>query len=139
MPDSFSVETLRINLSRQQGNAAYAPRTIELTSRGGLLTQGGASKRFPYSGEQAVALLNAFYAIHFFALPDHYATHPVATLTEDGLVVLAKQTSSSASNSVCVATGRFEKCVRYGNQAPVELERLVTRIYDDAERLASRH
>lgn len=137
LPDRFAIDTLRISLSRQQGNAAYAPQVVEWTAEGGRLEQHGESRTFKSSREQAVGLLNAFLAIHFFEMPDHYAIHPIATLTADGSVLVAKQTSSSASNRACVSVGGYEKCVHYGVQAPAELDRLVARIIGDAARAAT--
>lgn len=137
VPQHFRVNELRISLTRQQGNAVYSPWQIHLSSKdGGSLAHDGKQWSFPYAAKDAVALLNALYDIHFFDLPTQYATHPVARLKADGTVSLAQMRTSSASNSVCVAVASFEKCVRYGNQAPPELDRIVQRIFADAQRLA---
>ena len=84
-----------------------------------------------------MALLNALFEIRFFDLPAQFSSQDVAQLLEDGSVrLIQKFTSSSGGNSVCVNIAAFEKCVRYGPQTPVELDRIFQRVFADAERLA---
>jgi hypothetical protein len=137
MPQSFPVDTLSIQLSRQPGNAAYSPVQITLSGAdGGTLIRAGKQQPFPYVAKELVALLNALFAIHFFDLPVGYSSRPMAHLNESGTVNLGmSRTSSASGNSVCVSVAAFQKCVRYGNQAPVELEQIVRRIFTEAERL----
>ena len=136
IPQKFSVDELRISLTRQQGNAAYAPWQIHLSGAdGGSLAHDGKQWPFPYAAKETVMLLNALYDMHFFDLPTQYAMHPVAHLKADGTVILAQMRTSSAGNSVCVAVASIEKCVHYGNQAPPELDRIVQRVFADAQRL----
>lgn len=134
MPRTFELAALSIHLSQQPGNAAYAPRIVHLSGNGGILIGNGKQRPFPYSASDLVGLLNALYEIRFFDLPTLYSTQDVAQLHADGTVSLInKFTSSASANSVCVAVAAFEKCVRYGPRAPLELERIVQRIVSEAE------
>lgn len=87
--------------------------------------------------EDAVALLNELYAIHFFDLPAQYASQDVARLRDEGSVVVLQNYDSSGNvNSACVIIGAVEKCVRFGKQVPLELERILKHQFAQAERLA---
>jgi hypothetical protein len=141
MPPSFPVSVLSIEVSRQTGNAAYAPLRVHLSGAdGGSLGKAGTQQSFPYPPGELVALLNALFELHFFDLPSRYANRPAAQLNADGSVSLnMMESSSSTANSVCVRVASFEKCVRYGNAAPLEIERLVSRVVADAQRLTAEH
>ncbi|MDD5037075.1 MAG: hypothetical protein PHE55_20300 [Methylococcaceae bacterium] len=136
MPRAFEVSQLSIRLSRQAGNAVYQPWEVRLSGGGGeILSHDGKQWSLPYAAKDVVALLNALYEIRFFDLPAQYSTQDVAQLLDDGSVrMIQKFTSSSGGNSVCVNIASFEKCVHYGLQAPVELDRIFQRVFADAQR-----
>ena len=134
----FDVRQLDIRLSRQASNAAQLPWQVQVSGAGqSSYSRSGKTWRLPYEAKDAVALLNALYAIRFFDLPHDYSSQDVAQLRADGsVVVLQKFTSNSNLNRVCVSIAAAEKCVGFGKQAPVELERIFERQFADAERLA---
>ena len=136
MPQTFGIDALSIRLSRQVSNA---PWQVQLSGvDGGSLTQGGKQRPFPYSAKDLVVLLNALYEVHFFDMPSRYAAHAAAQLGADGTVSMAGVDSSNATgNGVCVSVASFEKCVRWGNRAPVELERIAQRAFAEAQHLAA--
>ncbi len=136
LPQLFDVEQLGFRLSYQNGNAAYAPRTISLISAGvGRLESAGKQWTFRFAATQRVALLNALIDIHFFDLPSLYSSHAVARLADDGTVSMIGVFRSDAQyQSVCVSVAAFEKCVRYGLDAPPGLDRLARGLFDDVER-----
>ena len=136
MPQTFRIDALSIRLSRQVSNA---PWQVQLSGvDGGSLTQGGKQRPFPYPAKDLVALLNALYEVHFFDMPSRYAAHAAAQLMADGTVSMAGVDSSNATgNGVCVSVASFEKCVRWGNRAPVELDRIAQRAFGEAQRLAA--
>lgn len=138
MPRTFDVGALSIHLSRQAGNAAHVPWEVRLSGAGGgSLTHDGKQRPFPYAAKDVVALLNTLYEIRFFDLPPRYSSHDVAQLRGDGTVnVVERSVSSATGNSVCVTVATFGKCVRYGTQAPLELDRVFRHVFADAQRLA---
>jgi len=141
LPASFRIEDLRISLSRQNGNAAYAPRVVTLNGvAAASLMRDGKSVPFPFPAADRLALLNELFKIRFFDLPSQYSTRAVAQLMGNGSVGLQELHLSNANvNSVCVAVAGFEKCVRYGTEAPMELDLLAKRVMAEAERLAEQH
>ena len=134
---TFDVRQLDIRLSRQASNAAQQPWQVQVSGAGqSSYNVNGKTWPLPYAAKDAVALLNALYAIRFFDLPQDYSTQDVAQLRADGsIVVLQKFTSNSNLNSVCVSIAAVEKCVRFGALAPIELERIFKHQIADAERL----
>ena len=136
MPQTFRIDALSIRLSRQVCNAPWQFRLSGADA--GSLTQGGKQRPFPYPAKNLVALLNALYEVHFFDMPSRYATHVAAQLMADGTVSMVGVDSTNATgNGVCVSVASFEKCVRWGNRAPVELERIAQRAFAEAQRLAA--
>ena len=138
MPRAFYVGDLSIHFSQRVGNAAYTPWEVHMSGAGGgNLIHDGKHSPLPYASRDVVALLNALFEIRFFDLPAQFSSQDVAQLLEGGSVrLIQKFTSSSGGNSVCVNIAAFEKCVRYGPQTPVELDRIFQRVFADAERLA---
>ena len=135
MPRSFAVTDLRIRLSRQAGNAAFVPWVVNLAVAGSSLSHDGMQWPLPYSDKDLVALLNALHEIRFFDMPSQYSRQDVAQLLADGSVrLIEKFTSHAGGNSVCVKIATAEKCVRYGTQAPVELDRIFQRVFVNALR-----
>ena len=69
-----------------------------------------------------------------------YVALPVARvdgLRADGsVVVLHNHVSNNNLNSVCVSIVAAEKCVRFGSQAPLDLDRIFKHQFAQAERLA---
>ncbi len=139
MPQAFAAGELSIRLSRQAGNAAYKPWEVQLSGAGGgTLSHDGKQWALAYAPKDVVALLNALFEIHFFDLPTQYSTQGVAQLLDDGSVrLIEKSTSNARSNSVCVRIAAFERCVRFGSRAPLELDRIFQRIFADAQRAAN--
>ncbi len=135
---NFDVRQLDIRLSRLAGNGAQQPWQVQVSGAGqSSYSRNGKTWPLPYAGKDAVALLNALYAIRFFDLPQDFSSQDVAQLRADGsVVVLQKFTSNSNLNRVCVSIAASEKCVAFGKQAPLELERLLEHQYAEAERLA---
>lgn len=140
LPASFAVDRLAFRLSLQDGNAAYAPKVVTLSdAEGGRLEASGRSTAFRFGPADRVALLNALIEVRFFDLPTAYAKHAVARLAADGSVRMVDVfTSNAESRSVCVSIAAFEKCVRYGLDAPPGLDRVVRGVLADAERLTGK-
>lgn len=137
MPQAFAVGELSIRMSRQAGNAAYKPWEVQLPGAGGgSLSHDGKQWPLAYASKDVVALLNALFEIHFFDLPARYSSQGAAQMLSDGSVrLIEKSASSSSGNSVCVRIAAFERCVRYGSRAPFELDRIVQRVFADAQRV----
>ncbi len=140
MPQRFPVDALTIRLVRTAGSASFIPLKIELKGHaGGMLSQGDGRWPFAYPDQALVGLLDALYAAGFFEMSSSLGSRTAAQLGPDGSVsLIGWAASSSGGNSVCVDVAAFEKCVRYGAQAPVELLRLVQAVYDKARRLTGK-
>ena len=138
LPKTFRLDELTIRLVRQNGNAAYAPQQLLMSSQGGSLQQHDRTQSLRYSAADLIGLLNQLLRLRFFDLPQRNSTRQVAMPQADGLVSLGELSLSNANtHSVCVALGAAEHCVRYGSEAPQELDQLVQRVFADAERLAA--
>jgi hypothetical protein len=135
MPRLFSVTDLEIRLSHQEGSAAYRPRELTIAGSGdATLTQAGNTWQLQRKPADALALLNELYRIRFFDLPETYGKSDFAVLGANGTVRLVEQsTSSSGGKRICVRIATFHKCVRFGPEGPVELDRILLRTLDDAE------
>lgn len=133
----FDARQLDIHLSRLAGNVAQQPWQVQLSGAGqSSYSRNGKTWSLPYAAKDAVALLNALYAIRFFDLPQDYSSQDVAQLRADGsVVVLQRFTSNSNLNRLCVRIAAVEKCVAFGQQAPAELVRIFEHQYAEAERL----
>ena len=139
MPLSYQIDDVSIHLSRQAGNAAYAPWRVTLSGDGwASLEHQGKQVKYRYPRQDLVALLNELHKIHFFELPARYATSYKVFLKDDGSVTTVDQyKTSSDTHSVCVAIAKFEKCVRYGdNDGPLELDQIAQRLFTEAEQRA---
>jgi hypothetical protein len=139
MPRVFDVGELGIHLSLRNENISPTPWEVQLSGAdGGTLAHDG--KRWPlsYAPKDVVALLNKLNEIRFFYLPTQHSRQDYAQLRNDGSVrMIHKFTSNASGNSVCVHISAFEKCVYYGAQAPVELDRLFQSVFADAQRQAN--
>lgn len=134
----FDAGQLDIRLSRQTSNAVQSPWLVHVSGAGtSTFSRNGKTWPLPYAASAAVTLLNELYAIHFFDLPAQYAPPDVARLRADGsVVVLHNHVSNNNLNSVCVRIVAAEKCVRFGSQAPLDLDRIFKHQFAQAERLA---
>lgn len=138
LPTVFDAAQLDIRLSRRTSNAVQQPWLVHVSGAGAsTFSHNGKTWPLPYAAKDAVALLNELHAIHFFELPVQFSSQDVARLNDDGsVVVLHTYESNSNLNSVCVSIGAVEKCVRFGRQLPLELERIFKNQFAQAERLA---
>lgn len=138
LPRTFKLSALSLHFSRHVGNTAYVPLEVHLSGAGGgRYVHDGREASFPYSPADVVKLLDELFRFHFFELPTRYSTRDAALGRADGTVLLATQSRShDTGTGICVTVDAFEKCVLYGVEPPLELDRLLRQVFDDAHRLS---
>ena len=138
LPQGFAVRDLSIELSRQDGNAAHKPWQVRLSGAGrGSLSHDGRRWQLTTAPRDVVTVLNRLLELHFFDMPASTSSSAFAQLQDDGSVRLIERSQTSANgNSLCVRIASFERCVRFGPSAPVELSQLFERVIAETQRRA---
>ena len=138
LPHSFAVRDLSIELSRQDGNAVHKPWQVRLSGAGtGSLSHDGRQWQLTTAPKDVVAVLNRLLELHFFDMPASTSSRAFAQLLDDGSVRLIERSQTSANgNGLCVRIASFERCVRFGPSAPVELAQLFERVIAETQRQA---
>ena len=74
-------------------------------------------------------MVNDFYKIHFFELPDTYAIKKQVVLKDNTTVatVVTKQVNAS-SKKLCIQLRTYKKCIAIVGNQPVEAAELVKKI-----------
>lgn len=133
-PLSYHIDNVSIRLTRQPARGDSI-QSVSLSGKGSATVErGGKLVRFAYSTADFLNLLNEFYKIRFFDLPEKYTTRYSVFLKDDRTVGMsALRMSDAASTQVCVAIDEYEKCVTFGRDGPVELKSITTRILIDVD------
>ena len=78
---------------------------------------------------ELITLLNEFYRIHFFELPDTYTVNKQVLLQENGTVAtVGRRLPDSSSKQLCVKLADYEKCITVVDDQPAEAAQLVEKI-----------
>ena len=98
----------------------------------------GATVRFTPPANELLATINELYRMRFFDLPDRLLPTRSMFVKQDGaLGTQAMKMHDALTTRVCFALPKFEKCVTYEADPPLELERLVQRLLADARQLTT--
>lgn len=138
-PLAYRIDEVRLHLTRSPGAKTGATvRGVSIFGTGSaLLERDGRQMPFSYPQNDLLALLNAFYRIHFFDLPTRYNVRHSVFLKDDGSIgTSALRMLDAETTIVCFAVSTYEKCVTYGNDGPRELEDIAKRVFAEADRLA---
>jgi hypothetical protein len=139
-PLSYKIEEVRISLTQAPGSPSFPIERLILFGNGNAtLERNGRSVTFDYSQKDLMNVLNEFYKIRFFELPEDYSTEYSVFLDDNHVAqTTALRLSDAESTSVCFAVGNYKKCVTYSHNGPLELENVVKRVFSDADKFASK-
>lgn len=140
LPLSYKIEEVRISLTRRPGNPAFPiHRLIFLGSGNATLERDGKSVSLNYPDKDLIYVLNEFYKIRFFELPEDYSTeYSVFVNSENVVQTISLRLSDAESTRVCFAVANYKKCVTYSHKGPLELENLVKQLFADVDKFASK-
>lgn len=138
-PQGYRLADVVLRITRQAGHGIAPMQRITLTGQGPSSRQiGDKLQPFALPTSELLTMVNALYAVQFFALPSNYSQQHSVYVKPDGTVGLGQQRMMDTANTeVCFAVTGFEKCVKYHHlQVPTDLDAVVQRLLADAQRLA---
>ena len=92
-PLTYRIDDVRIRLTRHPGNAAFPVQRVSLSGSGSAtLERDGKIMPFTYQVKKLLALMNEFYRIRFFEMPDDYTNRYSVFLKDGGTVETAALT-----------------------------------------------
>lgn len=135
-PESYQVDGLSLQVTRQPGNGDLPLRRITLVGSGSLTLEQPPTT-LPYPPRLVVGWANELYGMRFFDLPAQQTTRFSVRLTDTGRVEtdLLRMVDSETTR-VCFRLPDFEKCVVYQEFEAPELEKLVKRLFLEAQQLS---
>ena len=131
LPAQYPLKKITISISHQPG--AGIPGGYQMTINGdgnSFYSQNSKEKRaLTVTKETLLELVNDFYKIHFFELPDTYAIKKQVVLKDNTTVatVVTKQVNAS-SKKLCIQLRTYKKCIAIVGNQPVEAAELVKKI-----------
>ncbi|BCT67767.1 hypothetical protein [Nitrosospira sp. NRS527] len=139
-PLTYPIDDVHIRLTRHPGNAAFPVQRVNLSGSGSAtLERDGKIMPFTYQVKNLLALMNEFYRIRFFDMPDDYANRYSVFLKDEGTVeTSALHMLDAGGMRICFTAARYEKCVNYGDEGPSELEDIARQIFSAADILVSK-
>jgi len=100
------------------GDVLYVPQKKEPVSTGKKLTK-----------DKHVELINEFYRIRFFDLPDsNLVEKQVVTLKNNKLATMATKMADVSSKKLCITISDYKKCVLRAEGKPGEMAGLMQKI-----------
>lgn len=130
LPRTYRLDEVTLRVSLQAGNPAHPSRQFVLSGAAASAPGGERVQKTPHSsGATLVEALKELYRMRFFEMPSQYTTVHSVYLKDDGTVATTAQRMLDAqSTQVCVSIQSYEKCVRFGREAPIELRRFAERM-----------
>ncbi|MHB1083662.1 MAG: hypothetical protein ACYCZA_02315 [Thiobacillus sp.] len=137
-PQSYRLDEVSIQMTRQPGRGHFQVRRVSLSGTGAAtLEQDGQKLPFHYTSKDLLALLNDLYKIRFFEMPANYSIrHSVFLKDDDTIGTSMLRMLDESSTSVCFSVAAYKRCVTYGTEGPGELENIAARIFTEADKLA---
>ena len=134
-PLTYPVDDVHIRLTRHPGNTAFPVQRVSLSGSGkAILERDGKIMPFTYPVKKLLALMNEFYRIRFFHMPDDYTNRYSVFLKDGGMVQTgALHTLDTGGMRICFTAASYEKCVNYGDEGPSELKDIARRIFSGAD------
>ncbi|SDA15372.1 hypothetical protein SAMN05216315_10625 [Nitrosospira sp. Nsp18] len=139
-PLTYHIDDVHIHLTRHLGNAAFPVQRVSLAGSGSAtLERDGKIMPFTYQVKKLLVLMNEFYRIRFFDMPDDYTNRYSVFLKDEETVETAGLHMLDAGGMrICFTAASYEKCVNYGDEGPSELEDIARRIFSEADVLANK-
>ena len=139
-PLTYRIDDVRIRLTRHPGNAAFPVQRVSLSGSGSAtLERDGKIMPFTYQVKKLLALMNEFYRIRFFEMPDDYTNRYSVFLKDGGTVETAALHLLDAGGTwICFTVASYEKCVSHGDDGPSELEDIARQIFSEADVLVKK-
>ncbi len=139
-PLTYRIDDVHIRLTRHPGNAAFPVQRVSLSGSGSAtLEQDGKIMPFTYQVKKLLALMNEFYRIRFFDMPDDYTNRYSVFLKDGGTIeTAALHLLDAGGMRICFTAASYEKCVNYGDEGPSGLEDIARRIFFEADVLVKK-
>jgi hypothetical protein len=134
-PSGYHIDNVSIRLVLHPGRGGKAIRSLSMSGNGdATVKRDGKLVQFSYPRDFFLNLLNEFYRIRFFDLPETYTTRYSIFLKDDGTVAMsALQMPDVPSTRVCVVIDEYEKCVTFGRDGPFELKSITKKLLEVIE------
>jgi len=131
LPAQYPLKKITISILHQPGAGTPGGYQITLSGDGNsFYSQNSKEKQtLAVPNEILLELVNDFYKIHFFELPDTYAVKKQVVLKDITTVatVVTKQVNVS-KKKLCIQLRTYKKCVTIVDNKPVEAAELVKKI-----------
>lgn len=143
-PSRYPLQEVTVSVIKQGGNPLFGRRTGWVFGDGRCRYDVDKAEQHTETVCPALPravlleLLNTFYRIHFFDLKQSYTTRYRVTLQAgQELQMTALRLADSASTSVCLRLGDYQKCVTFSQDPPTDLAQLADTLWGlTAERAA---
>lgn len=130
LPTQFSLSHVLITVSSYSNIQDAENYSISLNGNGESSLSKNIEKRMlNVSNETLVELLNDFYQVHFFEIPDKFQIKKRLVLKENKILttVLSKE-SAAERKEVCVKLRTYKKCVSVIDNQPLSVAQIVKKI-----------
>lgn len=131
LPAQYPLKKITISILHQPGAGIPGGYQITISGDGNsFYNQNSKEKKALFvPNETLLELVNDFYKIHFFELPDTYAVKKRVVIKDNTTVatVVTKQVDVN-SKKLCIQLRTYKKCVTIIDNQPVEAAELVTKI-----------
>jgi hypothetical protein len=133
LPAQYPLKKITISILHQTGSSISGGYQITISGNGSSFYSQNSKDKLAVtvSKETLLELVNDFYKIHFFELPDTYAIKKQVVLKDNTIVatVVTKQVNMS-SKKLCIQLRTYKKCVSIVENQPIEASQLVKKIED---------
>jgi len=137
-PSAYRLDSARLSVLRNPAHGLPIQRVSINGAGEGVLDREGRQATFRMDRNSLLALVNEFYRIRFFDLPERLLPPRSVFPKDDGTVgTQTLRVFDAGTTAVCFAVTGYRKCVEYESAGPPELENLVRRLFTDAGTLAS--
>lgn len=130
-PQKYQLEDVRISVLHQTSHRLPGSYKINISGDGkaSYVIDNKDVLEITLGDKMLVELLNEFYRIHFFELPDTYTSKKrVALMDDHSIATLSNRNVDMSSQRLCIGIAEYEKCVTIMDEQPVEASQLVEKI-----------
>jgi len=131
LPAQFPVKKILITVSSQPTSGNADIYHVSLKGDGNsFLVKNNEKQPLKISTDTLIELLNDFYSVHFFEIPDTFHIKKKAVLKDNGIVttIVNKELAATDSKKVCVQLREYKKCVSVIDKQPAGISQIVNKI-----------